>query len=194
MQLSFSGTGNQVIDNLSDLNNGQYNNNYKVVATHTGSGSFVLNSYQNTEMKLKTVFDEIGNYEGENLLYDGYTKDFLDVDLEIITEGEWTVKIVPMAGSSTSTMTGTGDTVTRWVKDILGTSNVTFTYNGTDEFILWQVFRNSSKILIKSGTGPTTASFSVYVPQVDSYQIAFVVQGSGDWSIDFNLGAEITQY
>jgi fibronectin type 3 domain-containing protein len=194
VQLSFSGTGNQVIDNLSDLNNGQYNNNYKVVATHTGSGSFVLNSYQNTEMKLKTVFDEIGNYEGENLLYDGYTKDFLDVDLEIITEGEWTVKIVPMAGSSTSTMTGTGDTVTRWVKDILGTSNVTFTYNGTDEFSLWKVIRNSSQTLINSGTGPTTTTFSVYVPQVDSYQIAFVVQGSGDWSIDFNLGAEITQY
>ena len=194
VQLSFSGTGNQSIDNLSVLNKGQYNNNYKVIATHTGSGSFVLNSYQNTEMKLKTVFDEIGNYEGENLLYDGYTKDFLDVDLEIITEGEWTVKIVPMAGSSTSTMNGTGDTVTRWVKDILGTSNVTFSYNGTDEFSLWKVTRNSSKTLINSGTGPTTTSFSVYVPQVDPYEIAFVIQGSGDWSIDFNLGAEITQY
>jgi len=189
--LTFSGVGNATFTNL-DLNNGASYRVYKVVANHNGDGSFVVNSYKNIDKIKKTIFNENGNYSGSNILYDGLNTEMTSVDLEILTDDEWSISIYPIIGTTTTNMQGIGDTVTKWFIGTGGPSNIDLNYFGDDEFTFWLLYNGGNKTELANGVG--NYSSQVNFPNYMGMKFAIIIEGSGTWEVDLNRGDPLTTY
>ncbi len=187
VNLEISGSGSMNLSNFN-LVDGQY----KVTATHTGSGSFIVNAYKGSSIEGNLLFDETGNYSGTNVLFNGYKKVYANTNFVINTEGEWTIKIEKIFNDrSTSNMSGTGDKVTDlFTTNIVNMTDINITYDGSDMITIW-AYNYATSIFVYSGVGPVNRKVSVYFGAPDTF---ISVQSTGNWTIDFMRGDQLTEY
>jgi len=188
--LEINGSNSQTIV-IGGLLTGQY----KITANYFGDSSFVVNrKYYNPDDH--NLFNETGSYSGSNILFYDFT--WYDIifpfEIDVITEGNWNLKIEKLDNISTSNISGSGDRVTDKIlrTSIYKTNDlININHVGEGRFII-TAYNYGQCVEIVNTVGNYSSiydsSFLIYG------DVFFVIESSGDWSIDFNRGDSLTIY
>lgn len=179
----FSGSGDSVINSIS-VPYGMY----KVVMVNNGAHNFIVHVYKANGDRLSSLANEIGVYEGSVVLTD-------DIDggiLEVKSSGNWTITFESIPDGGTSNISGSGDWVSPWFYLDSGALVVTMTNSGEHNFIvhIYDEYGNGYSSLaneIGSYSGST-----VFNKARTGVRYCIEVISSGNWSVDFGLGEELT--
>jgi hypothetical protein len=145
--------------------------------SYVGSSNFIVWSYDGSGPIDLTV-NEIGSYSGRRPI------NFPDGggpvrQLEITAEGSWTIEVLPVSRASTQ-LSGNGDNVVRVIPT--GSARpVTFTHNGSSNFIVWS-YSATNRLDLEVNT---IGSYSGTV-LLDAWSEFLEIQADGAWTITFD--------
>jgi len=177
---SYSGTGDTVVRDVN-LPAG----NYYAKLTHNGKSNFIVYFYYGEgEWDRSLLVNKIGTYSGESLMSDVLGVGVSDGLLEIRADGDWTITISEITGTSASPISGNGDTVTGILSGFSGRRTIDITHNGSRNIIVYIYTFDSGnrarQLLVNqigAYVGETTFSFT------SSERYYFSVVADGNWTI-----------
>lgn len=179
---TFSGTGNQVIGGIGLTPSLAYD----VTITNTQErGAF--NVYFNGPHGNELLANAIGSYNGTVRLPAGDTFS----NFTIVSQGDWTLTIKEVSGTSTSLLGGSGDQVSGWFRGTGKTANISIgndANKGAFTVWLYDSFGNRKRLVNKVGT--YTGVVTAYLASNRMYYIEVV--SDGNWVVNFNQGVDMT--
>ena len=181
----FSGSGSRVITGI-DLAKGAYYVEY----THNGRANIIGDFwYGDSWVDCDLVINDIGVGSGRRLITGAMGGAVRNGTLEIVADGDWTVKIARVSGATSTTLSGAGD----WVTGVFTAKTSQVVCNGTHDgeanFIV-DVYelngtRNSYQ-LAANEVGYSTSQRLIRLKPGTQYFIA--VNADGNWTLDFGQG------
>lgn len=178
---TFTGTGNQVIGGIGLTSSKAYD----VTITNTQEhGAFSV--YFNGPNGNKLLANAIGSYSGTVRLPAG------DVfsNFTVVSQGDWSITIKEVSGTSTSLLGGSGDKVSGWFQGTGKTANISIgndANKGAFTVWLYDNYGNRKRLVNKVGT--YTGVVSVYFASNRMYYIEVV--SDGNWVVNFNQGVDM---
>lgn len=190
--LSYSGSGDKIITDI-DLPNGIFISKIEIDST----SHYAVKFHHDDTYEL-LVNNSKEPYSGVTLIKDSEIASISGGMLEITSDGDWNITIDRLSGETTKNITGHGDKVTGFFPgsgkkevvtlDIDSTAHYSiqlFEYNATENTLTYDLLVNDSK---EPYHGEKIADLK------DGLEYFFVVDSEGDWSIDFGVDDDITQY
>ena len=164
---------------------------FKLDLTHSGEGDFTIKTYSSINPEGKVILSKTGNYSGTILLKQDSENPSgkYNTRYEIISSGSWTFDIRKVRNEiGTSKMSGSGDKVTKYILPS-NPGRISISNVGQGEFLV-QAIAGVPYDLCK-GNGNVNCNV---VDFLSSYKHFLVIKSSGDWTIDYNRGDELTEY
>ena len=190
--LVFTGKGDKVVTGIN-LPAG----NYYAECMHNGSRNFVSRLYYGEgKYEFQPLANEIGTYAGERDL-DQVRGGVTDGILEVQADGDWMITFKPVAGTTTTNITGHGDIVTGLFTAAASRYVATMSHsNGKSNFIAKLARYGGTNMLdfvsLANQIGPYSGQVVVNLNVNEKYY--FVIQADGDWSFDLGAGDAVTNY
>ena len=178
---TFTGSGNQVIGGIGLTSSKAYD----VTITNTQErGAFQV--YFNGPNGNKLLANAIGSYSGTVRLPAG------DVfsNFTVTSQGDWSITIKEVSGTSTSLLGGTGDKVSGWFQGTGKTANISIgndANKGAFTVWLYDSYGNRKRLVNKVGT--YTGVVPVYLASNRMYYIEVI--SDGNWVVNFNQGVDM---
>lgn len=188
----YSGNGDKVITGVN-IPAGSYYAEY----AHSGSRNFISKlvygekSYDNFR-----ISNEIGNCSGQVALYDEGNVGVNDGILEVEADGDWKISFMPVSGSTTTNIKGTGERVTGLFTATTANTVVSTTHSGSRNFIVKAIKYNGTKSYDYESIANEIGNYSgeKLIRLEKGAQYFFYVRADGDWTIDLGLGDTLTTY
>lgn len=188
----YSGNGDKVITGVN-IPAGSYYAEY----AHSGSRNFISKlvygekSYDNFR-----ISNEIGNCSGQVALYDEGNVGVNDGILEVQADGNWKISFMPVAGTTTTNIKGTGERVTGLFTATTTNTVVSTTHSGSRNFIVKAIKYNGTKSYDYESIANEIGNYSgeKLIRLEKGAQYFFYVRADGDWTIDLGLGDTLTTY
>lgn len=178
---TFTGSGNQVIGGIGLTSSKAYD----VTITNTqerGAFQVHFNGPNGNEL----LANAIGSYSGTVRLPAG------DVyaNFTVVSQGDWSITIKEVSGTSTSLLGGSGDKVSGWFQGTGKTAHISIgndANKGAFTVWLYDSYGNRKRLVNKVGT--YTGVVSVYLASNRMYYIEVV--SDGNWVVNFNQGVDM---
>ncbi len=150
----------------------------RVVATHTGSGTFVLTAQSNRRSYHHLLVNRFGDYYGSTLL-----QGLVPYALDIQADGSWsiTIEALPITHRPMPVLSGSGDMVSdRFMPLTIGSMLYRFTYTGRSDFVV--KFHNTQQsMLVQNTIGPVHQQVPIVFPPTLCW---WEVKTEGTWRIE----------
>lgn len=178
---TFTGTGNQVIGGIGLTSSKAYD---VTITNDQPRGAFHV--YFNGPNGNELLVNTIGSYNGTVRLPAG------DVysNFTIESQGDWSITIKEVSGTSTSLLGGTGDQVSGW---FAGTGKKAYISIGNDAntgaFTVWLYDSLGNRKRLVNKVGTYTGVATAYLASNRMYYVEVV--SDGNWVINFNQGVEM---
>lgn len=187
--LTYSGSGDTVISNI-DIPAGAL----KVSLEHGGARNFNVRFYYE-DGAYQSLVNEIGVYDGTCALIDHNNVAIDDAILRVTADGNWTITIVAVSGTCTTSIEGNGDVVTGLIEAESTVNILNITHDGDRNFAVWIYEYGGDRFdrdLLVNEIGNYDGQRLAILEEGKKYYIE--VAADGNWTIDFGLGDELTQY
>lgn len=175
---TFTGTGNQVIGGIGITSSLSYD--FEVTNdAERGAFSVTFNGPSGN----KVLVNAIGAYHGTVRLPAG------DVysNISVVTQGNWTITIHEVAGTTTSLIGGSGDRVTGWMDGNGENVNISIGNEATGgAFTVWLYDNLGNRKRLVNKVGTYTGVSTVRLQKNRKYYLE--IKSKGNWVINFNQG------
>ena len=180
----FSGSGTSVISSVQ-IPKGLY----KVTLHYEGEHNFIVVPYDATGDRKSSLANEIGDYDG-SVIFD---EDINGGYIQVKSSGDWIISFEAIENNGTSSIEGEGDWVSPFFKLKNGALVVNLSNVGAHNFIVivYDEYGNRySSLANEIGN----YNGQVIFDEADSNtRYCIEVTSSGEWSVDFGLGASTTE-
>ena len=180
---TFTGTGNQVIGGIGITSSLSYDFE---VTNDAERGAF--NVTFNGPNGNKVLVNAIGAYHGTVRLPAG------DVysNISVVSQGNWTITIHQVAGTTTSLIGGSGDRVTGWINGTGENVNISIGNEATGgAFTVWLYDNRGNRKRLVNKVGTYTGVSTVKL--LNNHQYYLEIKSKGNWVINFNQGLTMEQ-
>lgn len=197
--VTYSGTGAKTVTGVS-LPEGAYYAEYR----YTGSGNFISKLYYGSRSyDYFSISNEIGSCHGVAPMYGNDNLAVSDGRLEVSRgSGSWTITFRPVSGTATTSLKGSGDTVTGFFTARRTSYTVSGTHSSTQggarNFIVRIVREKDggrsylNNIGVFNEVGTYSGSKTVTLEAGVRYYV--YVNANGPWTLDFGQGDGVTDY
>lgn len=189
--ISFSGTGDKVIDHVN-LSKGRYYAEY----TCDGDSNLIADLYYGDGPgQYNCLANDIAPCSGQMHITQARGQDIVDGSLEVRADGNWTITIKPISETATTNIKGHGDMVTGIFTAPASRATSTYSASGDSNFIVevYSLFGSTHDYqLAANDIAPCSGQRIIHLTQGTPYY--FVVRADGDWSLDLGFGDSVTTY
>jgi hypothetical protein len=129
-----------------------------VTLSHDGRSSFIVTAVQDEANQTETLTSAIGPYNGQRpLVVEG------PLSFHVTADGDWTLKVQPLATGATPNFSGTGDAVSAYF-DPPPPATWSVSYDGQSSFYVEAQCLGGS-VVVEDGTGAVHATPQVAFPR-----------------------------
>lgn len=192
MAITFSGTGDKVVSGVN-IPAGSYYAEY----THNGTSNFISKLYYGPErFDYISITNEIGACSGQVSMYEHGGAAVTDGMLEVKADGDWTIRFIPVFGTTTTNISGHGEIVTGVFKAEKTRYAVTMTHDGKSNFIAKLIkYDIDSRFDYESMANEIGAYSGQTIVELEAGELYyFYVRADGNWTFDFGEGDPVTTY
>ncbi len=190
--IEFSGHGDKVINNVNIPFGSYY-----AELTHNGDRNFISKLYYGEKSyDYFRLSNEIGTCSLQVALYDNGNAAVNNGMIEVKADGDWTIKIKPVTGTTTTNVKGNGEIVTGLFTAKSSRTSVNLSHTGKSNFIAKVIKYNGTKRYDYESLSNEIGNYSgqTVVELTPGAQYYFYVRADGNWSIDFGEGESVTTY
>lgn len=180
----FSGSGDKVITGI-ELSKGAYYCEY----THRGKGNFIVELYHGSDgSDWDLLANDIGQCSGRKELGDALKSNIQNGMLEVNANGDWTITIKKVSGTTSTHLKGSGDWVTSGYF-VATQKRYVASYSATnDSNFMVDIYSSDGRdwALAANDIAPCSGEKIITLEPYNRYFIA--VTSNGDWEIDLGIG------
>lgn len=192
-QIVFEGTGDKIIQNVNIPAGVWYSEYY-----HNGSRNFSTKLYYGQKSTdYRSVGHGVGKTSGQTMIY-YKTFPITDGIIEVKGDGDWAIKFTRVSGSTTTNISGQGDTVTGVFTATTTRAIAKFSYTGKSNyrFDLYEYVNSTScdNRILEHGIDSNTGEAIVNMKVGSKYFFEINCDDDGEWSFDLGLGDSLTKY
>lgn len=188
----YTGNGDKVISNVNIPAGSYY-----AELTHNGKRNFISKLYYGEKSyDYFSLSNEIGACSLQVALYDNGNAAINNGMLEVKADGEWTIKIKPVTGTTTTNIKGSGRIVTGLFTAKSSRVTVNLSHSGNRNFIAKVIKYNGTKSYDYESLSNEIGNYSgqKVIQLTPGAQYYFYVIADGNWTIDFGEGDGVTSY
>lgn len=189
--ISYSGTGDKVISNVN-IPSGLYYAEY----TYSGTGHVLARLFYGSDNSDYILCaNNVGRSSGQVSMDRVSGAAITDGMLEIRADGDWTIRFVPIFGTTTTNISGRGEIVTGIFTAEKTRYVVTSTHDGEDHFLARVIQCNTTRSRYELAANEVGNYSGQRVVELDAgEQYYIVVKADGNWTLDFGEGDSLTKY
>lgn len=190
--IEFSGRGDKVINNVNIPFGSYY-----AELTHNGERNFISKLYYGEKSyDYFSLSNEIGKCSLQVALFNNGNAAINNGMLEVEADGDWTIKIKPVTGTTTTNVKGSGQVVTGIFRAKFSRVAVNLSHSGDRNFIAKVIKYNGTKSYDYESLANEIGDYSgqKVVQLIPGVQYYFYVIADGNWTIDFGEGDKVTTY
>ena len=181
----YTGRGDKVISGIS-LSRGAYYVEY----THNGRSNFIADLYHGADgTEWDLVANDIGVCSGRMLIGDALKGPITNGMIEVEADGDWTITIEKIAGTTSTNLKGTGDWVTGFFTAKQARNVCSYTNSGDSNFIVEIYSLNGRSYLAANDIGPCSGQKIVNLQVGQTY--FFEIRAEGSWTFDMGNGDKL---
>ncbi|MBE6679900.1 MAG: hypothetical protein E7598_05180 [Ruminococcaceae bacterium] len=188
---SFSGHGDKVITNVNIPAGSHY-----AEVTHDGERLFTSKIYYGEKSYHNFSTNGLYKFSAQTALYNNGNVAVNNGMLEVEADGNWTVKIKPVSGTTTTNVKGRGELVTGVFVAKSSRVVVNLSHDGESNFMAKVIKYNGTKSYhyesLANEIGKYSGQKIINLTPGEKYY--FYVIADGNWSIDFGEGESVTTY
>lgn len=185
---TFSGSGDDVITGIN-IPKGIYICTY----THKGNSNFIADLYYGSgRTDYNLIANDLYNCSGTKLINQALRSSISDGMIEVSADGQWTIEICRLSGTTTTNLSGNGDAVVGFFTATKSGRFVCKYSNNGDSNIIVDLREKgtTSYQLAVNDIGPCSGSKTINL--VAGRQYFFEINADGDWTIDLGMGDPVT--